>query len=73
MILCSVTQPDLIGTAEAAVVADVSVPTIKRLAKSGTIPHAVKMPGGTGAYLFNRSDVERYRDERAAAAAVVAS
>jgi excisionase family DNA binding protein len=55
---------DLIGTREAARVAAVSVPTIKRAARTGALPHAVKMPGGTGAYLFRRSDVETYRASR---------
>lgn len=57
---------DLIGTAEAAGILEESLSTAKRLAREGRLKVAVKMPGGTGAYLFHRADVERLRDERAA-------
>jgi hypothetical protein len=30
------------------------VSTVLRLAKSGKLPYAVKIPGKTGAYLFDR-------------------
>lgn len=49
---------DLIGTDEAAQLLGVSRPTVKRKAKAGTLPVAIKMPGHTGAYLFRRADVE---------------
>jgi excisionase family DNA binding protein len=49
---------DLIGTKEAAQLLGVSLPTVKRMAKAGTLTVAVKMPGDTGAYLFHRVDVE---------------
>ncbi len=37
------------------------VSTILRLAKSGKLPYAVKIPGKTGAYLFHRKDIERLK------------
>lgn len=52
---------DLIGTAEAARVLGVTQRTAKRLAQRGELRFVVKMPGDTGAYLFNRLDVEAYR------------
>jgi excisionase family DNA binding protein len=52
---------DLIGTAEAAELLGVSLPTIKRKAQNGLLPVAHKMPGETGAYLFHRADVEALR------------
>lgn len=41
-----------------------SVPTIKRLARLERLPIAMRMPGRTGALLFERADVEAYRDGR---------
>lgn len=55
--LLTVSQSDLIGTAEAADILGWSRAKVKRAAQSGDLPHAVKMPGGTGAYLFHRSVV----------------
>ena len=57
---------DLIGTAEAAEILSVGQRTVKRLAQKGKLPHAMKMPGATGAYLFHRSDVEKLAEEAAA-------
>lgn len=57
---------DLIGTQEAAAILGVSHRTVKRLAQKGKLAHAVKMPGETGAYLFNRADVEALAAEAAA-------
>lgn len=68
-ILCVMPPPDLVGTVIAADILDVSVVTAKRMAMSGELPVALKMPGDTGAYLFERTEVERVRDERAAAKA----
>jgi len=58
-----VAAPDLIGTVEAAELIGRSVPHMKRLAASGRVPPALKMPGRTGAYLFDRAVVEAYRDQ----------
>lgn len=46
------TQDDLISAAEAAQILGVSVATVRRLAATGKIAPALKMPGKTGAYLF---------------------
>lgn len=40
--------------------------TVTRLVKAGKIK-ASKLPGTTGAYLFRRTDVERYMTKRRAA------
>ncbi len=55
---------DLIGTGEAAEIIGVSQVQIKRLAKRGVIRSVRKMPGQTGMYVFQRGDVEAYRDAR---------
>jgi excisionase family DNA binding protein len=51
----------LLSTAQVAEVLGVSKATVKRLALSGELPHALKLPGDTGAYLFDRKDVERLK------------
>jgi excisionase family DNA binding protein len=56
---------DLIGSGEAAKILGVSRMSLSRWAKDGTLPPAGQLGGGTGAYLFERSAVERLRDERA--------
>lgn len=59
-------RDDLIGTDEAAQLLGVSKPTVKRMARAGTLPVAIKMPGQTGAYLFHRSDVAALTTEAVA-------
>ena len=59
-----VTDSDLIGTREAADILGVTQRTVKRLAKLHTLPSVHKMAGNTSAYLFERDEVERLRDER---------
>ncbi len=61
-------QSDLIGTAEAARLLGWSVAKVKRQAKAGEVPHAMKMPGDTGAYLFHRAIVQMVADKNEAAA-----
>ena len=52
------TQPhDLLTVAQLAELRGESVTTVKRKAKAGKIPYAMKVPGKTGAYLFDRSAV----------------
>jgi hypothetical protein len=51
-------QSDLIGTADAAAILGWSLAKVKKAAKAGTLPHAHKMPGDTGAYIFSRVVVE---------------
>ena len=55
---------DLIGATEAAVLAKANERTVKRAAKSGRLPHVLKMPGKTGAYLFDREAVLRWAENR---------
>jgi hypothetical protein len=49
-----VVSGDLLGTAEAAGLLGWSRAKVKREAQAGRLPHALKMPGETGAYLFDR-------------------
>jgi excisionase family DNA binding protein len=52
-------SPDeLVTTAQAASILGKSVPTIHRLADSGTLPVAHKLDGIRGAKLYRRADVE---------------
>lgn len=50
---------DLLTTTEAGVLLRKSARTVQRLAESGEIPVALKLPGPNGAYLIRRADVER--------------
>lgn len=49
------TEQALVGTAEAAKMLGRSPRYIQRLAEKGKLPVAVKMPGQSGAYLFDRA------------------
>jgi len=64
---------DLIGVRQAAEIVGVSGRTIKRLAKDGVLPHAMKLPGDTGAYIFNLDDVQALAAKKAAAKKQVAA
>lgn len=57
---------DIIGAAEAARVAEVSVETIKRAARNGQLPSTAKLDGATGAWLFDLADVQEWAARRAA-------
>lgn len=59
--MSSVSQSAIIGTAEAADLLGWSIAKVKREAKTGRIPVHSKLPGRTGAYLFQRSDLEAVR------------
>ena len=50
---------DLIPTVEVAEIMNKDVSTVLRLAKSGKLPYAIKIPGKTGAYLFSRKAIEK--------------
>lgn len=53
------TEPrDLVGSTEAARILGTTERTVQRKANTGAIPIAAKIPGRTGAYLFERADVE---------------
>lgn len=66
--VADVSQSDLIGTGDAATILGWSRAKVKRAAKTGELPHAVKMPGDTGAYLFHRAVIETYVTKREPAA-----
>ena len=60
---------NLIGTAEAAKMLGKSHRTVHRLVEAGELVPVLTAPGGfKGAFLFKRSDVERLKAEREAAA-----
>lgn len=59
---------ELIPTAEAARILGVHIATVTRLAAAGDLAVAMKLPGKTGAYLFNRSDIEAAAHDKASAA-----
>lgn len=63
---------DLLTTAQAAEIVGKSVPTVNRWAAEGVLTPAHKLPGRTGAYLFERAEVERVRDEYAGSGETVA-
>lgn len=54
---------DLITAKEAGRLLRRSPRTVIRWADQDRLPVAHKVPGDTGPYLFDRSDVERLRDE----------
>jgi hypothetical protein len=61
---------DLIGSREACdILGFTDTSTISRYVALRKLRPIRRMPGATGAFIFNRADVERLRDERAAAAA----
>jgi excisionase family DNA binding protein len=51
--------PDLIPTKDAAAMLGLHVSTVVRRVQAGEIPYAVKIPGDTGAYLFDRKVIEK--------------
>ena len=51
-------KPDWIPTAEVAEMMNCHVATVVRRAQAGEIPVAMKLPGETGAYLFDRAVIE---------------
>lgn len=61
------TSPDLVGTVEAAQILGKSPRTVHRMVKAGELTPALVAPGGfAGAYLFDRSEIERVKAEAAA-------
>lgn len=55
---------DVIGAAEAARLLGVSKATVNRRAAAGQLT-AVKMPGLTGAHLFDRDEIESLANQKA--------
>lgn len=58
---------ELMTTQQVARALGISVQWTNKLAKSGRLPTAFKVPGGTGAWLFSRSDIEAEQRRRSAA------
>lgn len=58
-------QPDLITADQAAEVIGVNRRTVTKWADNGRLPEAMRLPGGTGARLFDRAEVERVASEHA--------
>lgn len=58
--LSDVSQPDQLTTRDVVEILGVSRATVKRMATDGRLPYLLKVPGDTGAYLFDRRTVERY-------------
>lgn len=54
----------LIPTAEVAQILGVDVRTVHRMADDRRLTPSMKIPGRTGAYLFDRADVERLAADR---------
>ena len=52
------TPPKFLSTAQVAQAKGVSVRTVVRWVDSGRLTPVVKMPGETGAYVFDPADVE---------------
>lgn len=55
---------DLRNTAEAAEILGLSVRSVLRLVERGDLRPAMKLPGRTGAYLFDVSDLENNKGTR---------
>lgn len=53
-------------TAQVAKRFGVNVKTVNRWAKNGELPYLTKLPGDTGAYLYDPREVEKFEKERAA-------
>lgn len=64
--LCNV--PDLITTAQAAEILGVTISTINRDVLLGRLTAHQKLPGRTGAYLFDRKVIEKAAAAREARA-----
>lgn len=58
---------DELTAEEAAAILGCSRSTIARMARIGRLKPSRKLPGLRGPYLFRRADVEKLRDEMAAA------
>jgi excisionase family DNA binding protein len=58
---------ELLTTSQVAERYRLSVTHLNRLALKGELPYERKLPGRTGAYLFNSSAIEAYLSQRGAA------
>lgn len=59
-------QPDLIASPEVAKLLNIDPRTVQRQAERGELPTVGKLPGRTGAFLFDRTVIEALAAERAA-------
>jgi hypothetical protein len=59
-------QPDTIGTTEAAEILGWSTTKVKMQAQAGELPTLTKMRGQTGAYLFSRAVIVQLANQAAA-------
>jgi len=57
-------KPVLLSAPQAARILEVDVRTVQRLAEQGTLEHAFKGDGPTGAYVFNLRAVTNLRSLR---------
>ncbi len=57
----STTHDHLIGAAEAAALLGVSRSTVSRRIRDGHLVPALRMPGESGAYLFDPADILAYQ------------
>lgn len=55
-----------ITVAEAAAILEVNRKTVLRRVAAGILRPTQKLPGETGAYLFDRADIERHAEQRRA-------
>ena len=55
----SMPSSDLITTSQTARMLGKSEPTVRRMAEAGDLPFVQRLPGETGAYLFDRSAVAK--------------
>jgi predicted site-specific integrase-resolvase len=62
----SPTGEDLLTTAQVAEIKGWSITSINRWALAGDLKAVRKLPGRTGPYLFDRTEIERFASEREA-------
>jgi len=65
-------MPKMIGTAEASEILRIDRSTVTRWYLDGKLP-GQKLPGQTGAYVFDLADVEKLRDKILARRSVLSS
>jgi len=56
-------NPDLIGSAEVCQILAIDRGTLTRRIAAGKLAYVSKMPGLTGAYIFERAEVMRHKAE----------
>lgn len=63
---------DLLTSPDVAAMIGKSQRTTVRLTNDGVIPHAMKLPGPNGAFIYRRGDIEHYLSKRDGAKRTVA-